>query len=156
MPDEPDRNSMNFTKIFWILIGIPGKPFKVLQNSGFRRDFESAGFGILHKLLLPFLEILKFLGTQFNVVHTGRGVDIFWNSPMFYETFICLYCSEAKSFLFCSLFVLAGHVMCKFQCFMTQNEEKSRFCIKLSTAALLIDVCVNVCQWMCVTQCFIL
>ena len=63
------------------LTGIPGKPFKILQNSGIPQEFESAGFGILHKLLLSFLEILKFLGTQFSVVHRGC-VDIFWNSPL--------------------------------------------------------------------------
>ena len=44
-------------------------------------DFESAGVGILQKLLLFFLEMLKLLGTQFNVVHRGC-VDIFWNSAM--------------------------------------------------------------------------
>ena len=34
----------------------------------------------MHKLPSYFLEILKFLGTQFSVVHSG-GVNIFWNSP---------------------------------------------------------------------------
>ena len=68
-----DWNSMNFPQIFGILAGIPGNPFKVLQNSGIPEDFESAGLGILHKLLLSFLEILKFLGAQFNVVHGGWG-----------------------------------------------------------------------------------
>ena len=72
---------MNFSKISLILTGIPGKPFKVLQNSGIPEDFESAGFGILQKLLLSFLEILKLVGTQFIVVHRGC-VDIFWNSPI--------------------------------------------------------------------------
>ena len=52
-----------FPKILWILTGIPGKSLKILQNSGIPQEFESAGFGILHKLLLSFLEIMKFLGT---------------------------------------------------------------------------------------------
>ena len=68
---------MNFPQIFGILTGIPGNSFKVFQNSGIPQDFESAGCGILHKLLC-FLEILKFLGTQFGVVHRGC-VDIFWD-----------------------------------------------------------------------------
>ena len=72
---------MNFPQIIGILTGLRGNSFKVLQNSGIPQDLESAGFGILHKLLLLFLEILKFLGTQFSVVHWG-GVDIFWNSPL--------------------------------------------------------------------------
>ena len=55
-----------------------------MQNSGIPQDFESAGSGILQKLQLSFLEILKFLGTQFGVVH-GGGVDIFWNSPLCLE-----------------------------------------------------------------------
>ena len=66
MLSEPDWKSMNFPKILWILNEIPGKPFKVLQNSGIPQDFESAGFRILQKLLFSFLEILKFLGTQFS------------------------------------------------------------------------------------------
>ena len=33
------------------------------------QELESSGFGSLHKLLLSFLEILKFWGTQFSVVH---------------------------------------------------------------------------------------
>ena len=64
---------MNLPQIFGILTGIPGNSFKVLQNSGTSQDFESEEFGILHKLLLCFLEILKFLGTQFDVVHGGGG-----------------------------------------------------------------------------------
>ena len=70
---KPDWNSKNFTKILWILTRIPGKPFKILQNSGIPQASESAGFQILYKLLLPFLEILKFLGTQFSVVDGGGG-----------------------------------------------------------------------------------
>ena len=62
---SPDWNSLNFPNILWILTGIPGKPFKILQNSGIPQEPESQGFGILHKLLLSFLEIPKFLGTQF-------------------------------------------------------------------------------------------
>ena len=54
---------MNFLEIFGILTGIPGNSLKVLLNSGIPQDFESVGFGILHKLLLSSLEILKFLGT---------------------------------------------------------------------------------------------
>ena len=72
---------MNFPKILGILTGIPGKPFKILQNSEIPQDSKSAGFGILHKLLLSFLEILKFLGIQFSVVNRGC-VGIFWNSPL--------------------------------------------------------------------------
>ena len=71
---------MNISKILLILTGIPGKPFKVLRNSGIPQDFESEGFGILHKLPLYFLEILKFVGTQFSVAH--RGLDIVRDSPL--------------------------------------------------------------------------
>ena len=69
-----------FLKFCEFFTEIPAKPFKILQNSGIPQEFESAGFGILRKLLLCFLEILKFLGTQFGVVHRVC-VDIFWNSP---------------------------------------------------------------------------
>ena len=76
---------------------------KVLQNSGIPQDFES---GILHKLLLSFLEILKFLGTQFSVVNVGGGgggrVDIFWNGPLG-EVF----------YIFFSFRNLLKHVMCQ-------------------------------------------
>ena len=51
----------------------------------FPQDFESVGSGILQKLQLSFLEILKFLGTQFGVIHRGC-VDIFWNSPFHFKT----------------------------------------------------------------------
>ena len=61
-------------KFCLFLIGIPAKPFKLLQNSGIPQDFDSAVFGILHKLPLSFLEILKFLGVQFSVAHGGGGV----------------------------------------------------------------------------------
>ena len=99
MLGELDSNSMNSPKILWILIGIPAKPFKMLQNSGIPKDFESAGFEILHELFLSFLEILKFLGTQFSVVHGGGGgVDIFWNSP-----FVFIVCPKKKISMFCSL-----------------------------------------------------
>ena len=57
------------------------KTIQILRNSGIPQDFESASSGLLQKLQLSFLEILKFLGTQFSVVHRGC-VDIFWNSPM--------------------------------------------------------------------------
>ena len=56
-----------------------------MRNSGIPQDFEPVGSGILQKLQLFFLEILKCLGTQFGVVNGGGGgggVDIFWNSPM--------------------------------------------------------------------------
>ena len=66
---------MNFPQFFLILTGIPGNLCKVFQNSGIPQDFESAGFGNLQKLLVSFLEILKFLGTQFSIVN--RGVWIF-------------------------------------------------------------------------------
>ena len=66
--------------------GIPGKPFEVLKNSGIPQGFESGSFEILHKLLLlSFLEILKFLGTQFSILQLGGGggrLDILWNSPI--------------------------------------------------------------------------
>ena len=42
------------------------------------QELESSGFGILHKLLLSFFEILKFLGTQFSVVHRRW---IFFGTP---------------------------------------------------------------------------
>ena len=71
MLGEYDWKSTNFPKILQILTGIPGKPFKFLRNSGIFQDFESAGSGILQKLQLSFLEILKILGTQFSVVHGG-------------------------------------------------------------------------------------
>ena len=61
---------MNFPQLFGILTGIS---FKVLRNSGIPQDFESVGFGILHKLLLYFLEIMKFFGNQFGVVHRRGG-----------------------------------------------------------------------------------
>ena len=67
MLSKPDWKSMSFQKSFWILTGIPRKPFKILQTSGIPQDCETAGFGILQKLLLFFLEILKFLGAQFKV-----------------------------------------------------------------------------------------
>ena len=78
---------MNFSEMLWILTGIPRKPFTILQNSGIPQDFESAGFGFLQTVLLycPSLEILKFLDTQFSVVH-GGCVDIFWNSPLAQRT----------------------------------------------------------------------
>ena len=37
------------------------------------QDFESTGSGILQKLQLFFLEILKILGTQFGVVNGLEG-----------------------------------------------------------------------------------
>ena len=51
---------------------------EVLQYSEIPQDFESAWFGILHKLPLSFLEILKFLGTQFIVVHGGGGGGVYF------------------------------------------------------------------------------
>ena len=61
---------MNIPKILLILTRIP---FKILQNSGIPQHFESAEYGILHKLPLYFLEILKRLGTPLTVVHGGGG-----------------------------------------------------------------------------------
>ena len=55
------------------MTGISGKPIKILQNSGILQDFESIGSRILQKLQLSFLEMLKFLGIQFGVVHGGGG-----------------------------------------------------------------------------------
>ena len=85
---EHDWKSTNFSKILYVLTGIPGKPFNFLRNSGIPQDFESAGSGILQKLQLSFLEILQFLGTQFGVVHRrgggGGGGGILWNSPTNY------------------------------------------------------------------------
>ena len=80
MLSEYDWKSTNIPKIFVNFDWNSRKPFKFLQNSGIPQDFESVGSGILQKLQLSFLEILKFLGTGFGVVHSG-GVDIFWNSP---------------------------------------------------------------------------
>ena len=45
-----------------------------MRNSGIPQDFESAGSGILQKLQLSFLEILKFLGAQFSVVQGGGWI----------------------------------------------------------------------------------
>ena len=45
---------MNFSEILWILTGIPGKPFTVLQNSGIPQDFESVGFGFLQTIVLQY------------------------------------------------------------------------------------------------------
>ena len=69
MLSEYDWKSTNFPKILPILTGILGKPFTFSQYSGIPQDFESAGSGILHKLQLSFLEILKVLGARFSVVH---------------------------------------------------------------------------------------
>ena len=90
---------MNFSKILPILTRIPGKQFKVLQNSGIPQDFELARFGILQKLSLSFLEILKFLGAQFSVIHRG---DIFWNSP------IQLFFEESSLFFRCEFITKAA------------------------------------------------
>ena len=54
---------------------------EILQNSEIPQDLESVRFGILQKLLLSFLEILKVLSTEFSVVRRGV-VDIFWNIPL--------------------------------------------------------------------------
>ena len=70
MLSEYDWKSTKFCKF---LAGIPLKPFKFLRNSGIPQDFELVDSGILEKLQLSFLEILKFLGTQFDVVHRGGG-----------------------------------------------------------------------------------
>ena len=72
-----DWKSMNFPTILWILTGFSRKPFKALQNSGIPQDLESVRFGILQKLLLSFLEILKVLSTQFSVVHRAGGCGYF-------------------------------------------------------------------------------
>ena len=73
MFSEYDWKSTNSPKFCKFLTGIPGNPFKFLRNFGIPQDFGPAGYGILQKLQLSFLEILKFLGTQFSVVH-GDGV----------------------------------------------------------------------------------
>ena len=59
----------------------PRKSFQVLRNSGILQDFQSVGAGMLQKLLLSFLEILKFLRTQFSVLDRGCE-DIFCNSSL--------------------------------------------------------------------------
>ena len=87
-----DWNFMNIPRILLILTGIPGKPFKILRNSGISQDFESAGYEILHKLPLYFLVILKFLGTAFTVLHGGGGVDI-----IFLLTGLLIYTGEYKA-----------------------------------------------------------
>ena len=93
-PPLHGRHSKSCNKCSVSLTGIPRISTKFcefwqefqenhLQNSGIPQDSESVGFRILYKLLLPFLEILKFLGTQLSVVHGGDGgLDIFWNSPI--------------------------------------------------------------------------
>ena len=63
------------------LTGIPrispkGKTIQNLAKLWNSQDSESAGLEILYKLLLPFLEILKFLSTRFSVVHK-EGVWVF-------------------------------------------------------------------------------
>ena len=73
---------INFPQIVKILTEIPGEPFKVLWNFEIPQDFEPEGSGILQKLQLSFFKVLKFLGTQFSVIHREGGVDIFWNSPL--------------------------------------------------------------------------
>ena len=79
MLSEYDWKSTNTPKILQILTGIPEKPFTFLRNSGIPQDFESVGSGILQKLKLSFLEILKFLYP----IRCRLGcVDIFWNSPL--------------------------------------------------------------------------
>ena len=68
MLGEPEWNSKNSPNF----VNFDRNSRKTIQNlAKFRnpQDSESAGFGILYKLLLPFLEILQFLGTQFSVVH---------------------------------------------------------------------------------------
>ena len=49
-------------------------------------------------MFLSFLEILKFLGTQFNVVHRGLGgVDIFWIAQYVSCNLQCIPFSNAAS-----------------------------------------------------------
>ena len=69
-----------FPQIFMNFNWNSRKTIQILRNSGIPQDFELAGSGILQKLQLSFLEILKILGTQLSIIH-GRG-DIFWNSPI--------------------------------------------------------------------------
>ena len=81
-----NKCSVSLTGIQWIspnFVNFDRNSRKTIQNlSKFWNSPRMSKVGILHKLLLlPFLEILKFLGTQFSVVHRG-GVDIFWNSPI--------------------------------------------------------------------------
>ena len=71
---------MNLLQVFGILTGIQGNSFKVLQDSGIPQDFESAGFGILHKLLLSFLEILTFWEPT-SVSSIGGGGGSFLEKP---------------------------------------------------------------------------
>ena len=89
-----DKCSVSLTGIPWILwIWSEFQQNQNWQNSGIPQDFESAGFGILYKLPLSFLDIMKFLGTQFSVVHLGGGGgDIFQNSPLYYKFFVFVSC----------------------------------------------------------------
>ena len=82
-----DKCSVSLTGIPWIsqksfliLTGIPGKTIQVLRNSGIPQDFESAGFGILHKLPLYFVEILKLLGTPLEKIDQRQMMVYWWFS----------------------------------------------------------------------------
>ena len=68
------------------MTGIPEKPFKVMRNFGISQDFESVGFEILQKLLLSFLEIMKFLGT--NLMLFIEGVWTFSRTAQ-YQLIFC-------------------------------------------------------------------
>ena len=73
MLNEYDWKSTNFPQILQILSGIPGKPFKFLQNSGIPQHFESAGLWNPAKTAVVLLGNPDVLGTQFCVVHRGAG-----------------------------------------------------------------------------------
>ena len=74
---------MNFPQNFLNFDRNSGKTIQNLAKFWNSQEFESAGFGILHKLLLSFLEILKFLGTHFSVVYwRGGGGGNFLEKPI--------------------------------------------------------------------------
>ena len=71
-------------QILCILTRIPQKPFKVLHILELPNILKSAVFGILQKLLLSFLEILKFFRCPIQGSPWGCE-DIFWNDVIYYD-----------------------------------------------------------------------
>ena len=80
-----------------------------MRNSGIPQDSESTGSGIsgiLQKLQLScpslFLEILKFVGTEFSVVHRGQGIFSGVAHGAFRKILRNLDCLKTRSHLECS------------------------------------------------------
>ena len=106
MLGEPDWNSMNIPKILLIFTGVPGKPFKVLGSSGISQDFESAGFGILHILLVGNLEIFMY---QFSVFHSrGGGVGYCLEQPIVVLSIAVRKCDLSVPYFCCRVYKLGG------------------------------------------------